>query len=93
MDILGVQFITLGGAYLCVGIGLAFALVLLGFEVYFHNKKEKNEVQDISGESSKDPEDKTTMQVGGRILTVSTKPIMTKEVKPMDKTRVIPQFD
>ena len=67
-------------------VGLGIAMIVLAFEVYFHKKEQKNNVRDISGKNlggqfntsygnnGGDSEtNKTTMQVGGRILTVSSK--------------------
>lgn len=70
-------------------MGLGIAMIVLAFEVYFHKKEQKNNVRDISGKNlggqfntnygnnvvqgAGNGDNKTQMQVGGRILTVSSK--------------------
>ena len=81
----GITLRSLGGVFIATLVGLGIAMIVLAFEVYFHKKDQKNTVQDISrgnGTSgghlqsnftSNYGNDKTVMQVGGRILTVSSK--------------------
>jgi len=83
----GITLRSLGGVFIATLVGLGIAMIVLAFEVYFHKKDQKNAVQDISRGSGGNAGhlqtnfnssfgtggDKTTMQVGGRILTVSSK--------------------
>ena len=89
----GITLRSLGGVFIATLVGLGIAMIVLAFEVYFHKKDQKNNVQDISGGSGtgvgnlggqfgtnynntgsgSGNDNKTMMQVGGRILTVSSK--------------------
>lgn len=94
----GITLRSLGGVFIATLVGLGIAMIVLAFEVYFHKKDQKNTVQDISGNglrngsqfgagSSGPGDNKTIMQVGGRILTVSSKTM------DMNKPRYGSQFD
>ena len=41
-------FRSLGGVFIATLVGLGIAMVVLAFEVYFHKKGQKNQVQEIS---------------------------------------------
>ena len=80
----GITLRSLGGVFIATLVGLAIAMVVLAFEVYFHKKDAKNNVQDISSGGGNGQfnygggnDNKTMMQVGGRILTVSSKSMDT----------------
>ena len=79
----GITLRSLGGVFIATLVGLAIAMVVLAFEVYFHKKDAKNNVQDISSNPAGQfnygggNDNKTMMQVGGRILTVSSKSMDT----------------
>lgn len=85
----GITLRSLGGVFIATLVGLGIAMIVLAFEVYFYQKdqkKQSNMVQDISGSDRYGGhygKDKTVMQVGGRILTVS----------PIRKTNFGSQFD
>ena len=97
----GITLRSLGGVFIATLVGLGIAMVVLAFEVYFHKKDAKNNVEDISNGGRNGNgggggqfatnygggNDKTTMQVGGRILTVSSKSM------DMNKSRFNSQFD
>ena len=89
----GITLRSLGGVFIATLVGLAIAMVVLAFEVYFHKKDAKNNVQDISNNANAglNNENKTQMmQVGGRILTVSSK-AMQQNID--NKSRFSSQFD
>ena len=89
----GITLRYLGGVFIATLVGLAIAMVVLAFEVYFHKKDAKNNVQDISNNANAglNNENKTQMmQVGGRILTVSSK-AMQQNIE--NKSRFSSQFD
>ena len=92
----GITLRSLGGVFIATLVGLGIAMVVLAFEVYFHKKDAKNNVQDISSNGNQSNQfasnfggndNKTMMQVGGRILTVSSKSMDT------NKSRFNSQFD
>lgn len=83
----GITLRSLGGVFIATLVGLGIAMIVLAFEVYFHKKDQKNTVQDISskdlggqfGGNFGGGHNDNKIQVGGRILTVSS--------KSMDKPR------
>ena len=97
----GITLRSLGGVFIATLVGLAIAMVVLAFEVYFHKKDAKNNVQDISNNSATTAglnmgsnENKSQMmQVGGRILTVSSKAMQQNIDNNVNKSRFSSQFD
>jgi hypothetical protein len=95
----GITLRSLGGVFIATLVGLGIAMIVLAFEVYFHKKDKKNNVEDISdGANGRNSDgqfatnyggndNKTVMQVGGRILTVSSKTM------DMSKPKFGSQFD
>ena len=86
----GITLRSLGGVFIATLVGLAIAMVVLAFEVYFHKKDAKNNVQDISNNANAGLNNESKIQVGGRILTVSSK-AMQQNID--NKSRFSSQFD
>ena len=94
----GITLRSLGGVFIATLVGLGIAMIVLAFEVYFHKKDQKNNVRDISGKDlgnqfatnygNGTADNKTVMQVGGRILTVSS-----KSMEAHNKARYDGQYD
>ena len=85
----GITLRSLGGVFIATLVGLAIAMVVLAFEVYFHKKDAKNNVQDISNNANAGLNNESKIQVGGRILTVSSKAMQNID----NKSRFSSQFD
>ena len=52
----------MGGVFIATLVGLGIAMIVLAFEVYFHKKGQKNQVQEISISAEKR---RNAEQVGG----------------------------